>query len=198
MVALGRPAIDYVFYQQLTERIAAAEQAGERGQAETLTALRQTILDVTARLDEEARQAAEEAGEFLQQALENDDPQAFIRANANQVDNLFMSILTANLQAAERAGQTAAAERLSKVSEAVTALVLESQPPEIQFINKLLSAEYPEGTLALLQENRQGISEQLLEVMRVVADDLGKSGREETAQRMIEVLEQARGLAGSW
>jgi hypothetical protein len=197
MVAMGRPAIDYVFYQQLTERIAAAEQAGEREQAETLTTLRQTILDVTASLDEEARQAAEETREFLQQALENDDPQAFIRANANQVDNLFMNILAANMQAAERAGQTAAVEQLRKVSDAVTALVLESQPPEIQFINQLLSAEYPEGTLALLQENRQQIGEQLLEVMRLVAEDLDKSNRAETAQRMAKVLEQARGLTAS-
>jgi hypothetical protein len=196
LVAVGRPAIDYIFYQQLTERIAAAERAGQREQADTLTALRQTILDETARLDEQERQAAEEAMELLQQALESGDPQAFIRANISQVDDLFMSILMANLQAAERAGQTAAVEQLSKISEAVTAFILESQPPEIQFVNQLLSAEYPEGTLALLQENRQRITGQLLEVMRLVADDLAKSGRQETAQRMVQVREQAAGLAG--
>jgi len=194
LVTLARPAIDYIFYQQLTERIAAAEQAGNREQAEALTTLRQNILDMTARLDEEARQAAEEATEFLQQAVESDDPQAFIRANIHQVDNLFMRILTANLQAAERAGQTTAVEQLGKVSDAVTALVLENQPPEIQLINQLLSAEYPEGTLALLQENRQKINDQLLEVMRLVAEDLGKNGRDETAERMTQVQEQAKGL----
>ncbi len=194
LVTLARPAIDYVFYQQLTERIAIAEQAGNREQAEALTTLRQNILDMTARLDEEARQAAEEATEFLQQAVESDDPQAFIRANIHQVDSLFMRILTANLQAAERAGQTTAVEQLGKVSDAVTALVLENQPPEIQLINQLLSAEYPEGTLALLQENRQKINDQLLEVMRLVAEDLGKNGRDETAERMTQVQEQAKGL----
>ena len=197
LVAVGRPAIDYIFYQQLTERIAAAERAGQREQAETFTALRQTILDETARLDEQERQAAEEAMELLQQALESDDPQAFIRANISQVDDLFMSILAANLQAAERAGQTEAVEQLGKIGEAVTAFILESQPPEIQFVNQLLSSEYPEGTLALLQENRQRITGQLLEVMRLVADDLAKSGRQETAQRMVQVREQAAGMTGS-
>ncbi|MBN1139766.1 MAG: hypothetical protein JXM73_24555 [Anaerolineae bacterium] len=197
LTAVGRPAIDYLFYQQLTERITAAEQAGEQERAETLTALRQAILDETARLDEEDRQAAQEAVKLLQQALEQDDPQAFIRANANQVDSLFMSILMDKLQAAEKAGQTAAAEQLRKVSDAVTALFLESQPPEIQFINQLLGAEYPQGTLAVLQENQQRISDQLLEVMRLVAEDLGRSGREEAAQRMTKVREQAMGLAGS-
>ena len=197
MISIGRPAIDYLFYQQLTERITAAEQAGDRERAKTLTALRETILDETARLDEEARQATEESMEFLEQALKSDDPQAFIRANSHQVDNLFMSILSANLQAAEQAGQTTAVEQLRKVSDAVTAMVLESQPPEIQFINQLLSAEYPEGTLALLQENRQNISDRLLEVMRLVAEDLGKNGREEAAQRLAEVREQARGLTVS-
>jgi len=64
-------------------------------------------------------------------------------------------------------------------------------------VNQLLSAEYPNGTLALLQENRQRIGDQLLEVMRLLAEDLGKRGREETAQRMIQIREQASGLAGS-
>jgi len=197
LIAVGRPAIDYTFYQQLTERIAAAERAGQQEQAGTLTALRQTVLDETARLDEQDRQAVEEATELLQQALENDDPQAFIRNNIDQVDNLFMNILMANLQAAEGAGETAAVEQLTKISDAVAAVILESQPPEIQFVNQLLSAEYPNGTLALLQENRQRIGDQLLEVMRLLAEDLGKRGREETAQRMIQIREQASGLAGS-
>jgi CpXC protein len=197
MISIARPAIDYLFYQQLTERITAAEQAGDRDRAKILTALRQTILDETARLDEEARQAAEEAMQFLEQAVKSDDPQAFIRANAHQVDGLFMSILSANLRAAEQAGQTEALEQLRKVSDAVTAMVLESQPPEIQFINQLLSAGYPDGTLALLQENRQKIDDRLLEVMRLVAEDLGKNGREDAAQQLTQVRDQARGLAGS-
>ena len=197
LIAVGRPAIDYMFYQQLTGRIAAAEQAGQREKAKALTTLRQTILDETARLDEQERQAAEEATEFLQQALENDDPQAFIRTNIDLVDNLFMNILMANLQAAERAGQTEAVERLTKISDAITALILESQPPEVQFVNQLLNADYPEGTLALLQENLQRITGELLEVMRLLAEDLGKRGQEETAQRMNQIREQAAGLTGS-
>lgn len=197
MIALGRPAIDYVFYQQLTDRIGAAEQAGDRERAATLIALRETILGETARLDEEARQATQETVEFLGQAMNSDDPHAFIRSHIQQVDSLFMSILSANLQAAEQAGQTEVVERLEMISDAVAALVLESQPPEIQFINRLLSADYPEGTLALLQENRPKIDDQLLDVMRLVAEDLGKNGREEAAQRMRQILDQARVLLGS-
>lgn len=197
MIALGRPAIDYVFYQQLTDRIGAAEQAGDRERAATLIALRETILGETARLDEEARQATQETVEFLGQAMNSDDPHAFIRSHIQQVDSLFMSILSANLQAAEQAGQTEVVERLEMISDAVAALVLESQPPEIQFINRLLSTDYPEGTLALLQENRPKIDDQLLEVMRLVAEDLGKNGREEAAQRMRQILDQARVLLGS-
>ena len=197
LIAVGRPAIDYMFYQQLTGQIAAAEQAGQREKAEALTTLRQTVLDETARLDEQERQAAEEATDFLQQALENDDPEAFIRTNIDQVDNLFMNILMANLQAAERAGQTEAVERLTKISDAITALILESQPPEVQLVNQLLNADYPEGTLALLQENRQRITGELLEVMRLLTEDLSKRGREETVQRMIQIREQAASLTGS-
>ena len=70
-------------------------------------------------------------------------------------------------------------------------LIQESQPPEIAFINQLLGAEYPAGTQALLEENRQQVSARLIETMRVVEKDLAQSGREQVAQRLAAICEQA-------
>jgi hypothetical protein len=75
-------------------------------------------------------------------------------------------------------------------------LVQESQPPEIQFINQLLVAEYPDGTQALLAENSHLVGPELLEIMQLVEQDLAESGRGEVAQRLAQIQEQAAAMIG--
>jgi len=194
MVAVARPAIDYLFYQQLTERIEAAERAGDTGQANRLKALRQSILELTAEIDAEMQRAAEETDQLLQKILDSEDPERAIRANLDQVDDLFLNVLSNRLRAAEQSGRSDEAERLRQVGDILMKLVLENQPAEVQFINQLLNAEEPDGTAALLQANRQQITPRLLEMMRLVGEELNKSGRLEVAQRLARIREQAAAL----
>lgn len=197
MVTVARPAIDYLFYLQLTERIESAAREGKHKEADTLKSLRETVLDVTEEIDAEMRLATEEATQFLQQLLASDDPDAGIRANPERVDDLFVSVLGTSLQSAERAGQAEVVARLNRIRDAVMQLVQESQPPEIQFINQLMTAEYPEGTRALLEENREDVNERLLEMMSVISQDLDSRGRKGTAERLNQIREQAVRMAGS-
>jgi hypothetical protein len=196
MVAVARPVIDYVFYQQLTGRVEAEQKAGHTQQATTLKALRDTILDLTAQIDAEVQQATESAAQLLQEIVDSDDPEQLVRANLEQVDELFLSILGRNLEAAQRAGRTKDVEKLQQIGDLLTTIVLESQPPVIRFINELLAAEYPDGTRALLEENRQEVDADLLDVMRLVGEDLVRNKREETAQRLAQIVEQAQAMLG--
>lgn len=191
MVAVAHPAIDYVFYQQLTERIEAADRAGNTAEADTLKALRETVLKLTAEIDAEVQRASEQAAQLLHEILESDDMEQTIRANMDRIDDLFLNTLALNLQSAEQSGRQDAVEKLGQLRDILMKLVQESQPPEILFINQLLSTQYPEGSMALLQENRQQVDAQLLEIMRVVGEDLQQTGRPEVAQRLAEIREQA-------
>lgn len=191
MVALARPAIDYAFYQQLSERIEAAEKAGDTEKAITLRELRENILDLTAQIDAEMQHATEEAAQLLRQILESDDLEQAVVAHLDEIDDLFLSVLAANLTAAEKAGQTKTMEKLQRVGDFILKMIEESQPPEIQFINRLLNVEYPEGTQAMLDENRDQVNSELLEIMKLVGADLAESGRGEAAQRLAQVQAQA-------
>jgi hypothetical protein len=197
MVAFARPAIDYVFYQQLTERIEAAQKAGKATDAEALRALRETILDLTAQVDAQYEQATREVNQFLQQILDSDDPEKTIRANLQRVDDLFLGVLTSNLDAARRAQNEERVEQLENVINVVMRLIQESQPPEIRFINDLLTADYPGGTRDLLEENREHLDERMLELMQLVGEDLEHRGREQAAQRLKEIYQQAQALVGA-
>jgi hypothetical protein len=196
MVRVARPAIDYIFYQQLTGRIEAAEKARKTQEAETLSALRESILNLTARIDAELQQAAEKAAHLLQKILRSDDLEKAVHANLNQIDDLFMNALVMNLQAAEQTGQSADIEKLRQISEIIMELIQESQPSEIQLINRLMTAEYPDGTQALLDENHEQINAQLLEIMRLVEEDLQENGRDEFAYRLAQIREQAATMVG--
>jgi hypothetical protein len=191
MAAVARPVIDYIFYQQLTARIEAAEGAGDSDRAGKLRALRETILDLTAQIDAELQQATEQASQDLQEILASDDLEQAIRDKPGRIDEFFLNALATNLAAAEQAGRTDDVQKLQQVSDAIMKLIQESQPPEVQLINQLLAAEYPTGSQALLEEKRDLVNSDLLELMRVMAEDLSESDRGELSQRLDQIREQA-------
>ena len=194
MIAVGRPAIDYVFYQQLTARIEAEGDKGDSDEANKLKALRERVLDVTAQVDAELQRATEQADQILQQILASEDLEESARAHLGQIDELTLNALALNLRAAQEGGRMDEAQRLQQLGDILVKLIQESQPPEIQFINSLLTTDYPDGTQSLLEENRQQLDERMLELMRLVEDDLTQSGRVELAQRLAEIQKQAASL----
>jgi hypothetical protein len=113
----------------------------------------------------------------------------------DRIDDLFLSVLASNLETAEKAGQTEIVDKLKRIGDILMSVIQESQPPEIQFINELLAAEYPTGTRALLDEHGHRVDERLLDLMQAVGDDLNESGRAELAERLAQIRAQAKKLA---
>ncbi len=194
MVAVARPLVDYAFYQQLSERIEAAETAGQRDQVHRLKELRQQILDLTAEIDAEMQQIAKESSDLLERILSSDDVEQAVRENLPDLDQFFMELLSENMRAAERAGDRQRIEALQQVADTLMRLIEESQPVEIRFINELLSADYPSGTLALLEERRTLVNEELLGLMELVEQDLTEENRAELAGRLAQIRQQAAGF----
>jgi hypothetical protein len=145
----------------------------------------------SAQIDAEIQAANEQAAKSLQEIFESDDPEEAILANPSLIDEFFLNVLGTNMKAAEQSGRVDDAEKLRRISEIIMELIEESQPPEIQFINRLLTAEYPDSTQALLEENRLMIDAELLELMQVVGQDLTTGGREELGQRLAQIQNQA-------
>jgi hypothetical protein len=196
MVAVARPAIDYAFYQQLTEQVDQALAAGRDEEAATLQALREQVLELTRELDEEVRRAAEEVTARLQAILAADDLEDAVRREIPRIQDLglFLNVLAANIGAAENAGQEEALEKLRQVSALLFAAIEEASPPEIKLINRLLAADYPDGTRALLEQERALLNERLLELMGLVEDDLAGGERADLAEKLQQIYDQARAM----
>ncbi len=187
----GRPLIDYAFYQKLANRIESAQTGGDQAAAQRLTALREHLLTLTAQLDQASRQMLEQAGEFLRELLQAPDPQALLEQNWDRVDDAFIHVLEMNMDAAMQRGNRAVAARLNAIMQTIMQQVQAAQPPEVQFINELLSADYPSGTRKLLVERRAELTPDFLAAMDEIAHMMEQQGQAEAAKRLRDIRGQA-------
>jgi hypothetical protein len=194
LVTMARPLLDYSFFQALTARIENAQQEGRAGEAEQLKKTRSRILDITARLDKEAKAAVQRAADLLIEAIKSDDPEKLLRERLEQIDNVFLLVLSANFQEAQRQGQGEAVEALQKISAIAFRLLEEQMPPTLRFINQLLRLPYPEGTRRLMESQREMLTPQLIEELNLFVDGLREDGQPEGAQHVEQIMEQARVL----
>lgn len=192
LVAAARPLLDYAFFQNLTAQI---ESAPDAETAARLRALRSRILDATTKQDEEAREAVKEAAGFLHTLLQSDNPRAVIRENIEQIDDLFFGVLTANAQQAQSAGRSDIVTRLRGLGEMAVEVLQEQMPAEVQLIQQLLHAEYPDGTRQILSENRDLINEQFEEAVNGLVKDLRARQQPKAAEQLEQLLAQAKTIA---
>ena len=190
-VMAGRPLIDYGFYQELTGRIETAQAAGDTATAQRLTSLRERILALTSQLDQASRQMLEEASTFLRDLLQAPDPQTLLQENWDRVDDAFMQVLEMNLEAAMQRGNRPVANRLNAIMQTIMQQMQSAQPPEVQFINELLTTEYPSGTRKLLVERRAELTPDFLAALDEVAGMMEQQGQAEVAKRLRDVRGQA-------
>lgn len=197
IVTIARQGIDYIFYQQLTGRIEAAEAAGDVDQAGKLRALRETVLDLTAQIDAEFERVSQQVERQIQQLMDSDEPEVALRSNPYQINELFLGTLTSKLEAARQSGNTEQATKLGQIHDAVIDMLQENQPPELKFVGQLLAAEYPDGTRTLLEENQELVGTQFLELMELLSKDLEKGDREELSHRLDQIRAQAAAMVKS-
>lgn len=187
LVTWYRSGVDYLFFQMLAERIEEARRADREDEAKRLEELRERLLALTERLDEEARQELEKAAALLRQLLAAPDAESFVRQRLQEFNEAFFIVLGANLQAADEAGDERMRQQLQQIGALVLEVAQEKLPPQVRLIRQLLAAPDAAAVEALLTENRSIVSEQLVALMR----DLGKeTAVEETANRLRELAEQ--------
>ncbi len=191
LIAIARPVLDYQFFQALTGQIEAAEGQGEQEKAGELTELRARILDLVDELDQETREALDQAAALLRQIVDSDDMGAAAEQKLEQIDAAFLTVLEANILAAERSDQAETLEKLNKLKEHVVSLLEARLPPEMRLLNQLASEEELEKRRTLLQHQAGLVSEDFLKLLKMVAQDLRDQSEEEAAARLEEMIPEA-------
>jgi hypothetical protein len=187
LVHLSRPALDYVFFQKLTERIDAAG-GDERGK---LTHLRQQILELTQEIDKAQETRAAEAAALLKQIVEADDLDRAIQEALPFIDELFLGILQANIRAVQERKDQASEARLREVDRSLREAIRNSLPPGLQLAQSILEMEDLDQADALLKASADKIDQDTLGAILSAFQRLEASGNDKAAEHIREIYRRA-------
>lgn len=183
----ARPLLDYAFFQALTDKIEASRGA----EKDRLTQLRDRLLTITQQLDAATRETLRSASELLGEIINSPSPRTALREHAEQIDDVFMAVLSLNMQEAEKQGAHEALTRLEMIYDEILVMAEESMPPEVRLINELMRAPYPDGTRALLKEHQGEISSEVMSLMDELSQQLAERDDSEAAKRLKDIKTQA-------
>jgi hypothetical protein len=182
LVSLARPGIDYTFYQQLTERIDAAE--GE--EKEQLSALRDKVLEFTSQLDAQAEQRAKQARQLLEKVMQAEDVMQAIQANAPQIDEFFIQAVQEQLEIARKSGDLEKSAKLNQIDETLREAM--AGPPEVEFIQELLEAEDEKARDKILDDNPDKVTPELFQMISGLMNQVTESGQDEQLVEKLNLL----------
>ncbi len=194
VVGLMRPAFDQQFFQEVEARMQAAQTDEEH---EVLTQLHARLLELTQIIDQQTQAVLARAADTLRVILNSEDLDAAIRPRLNEVDDTFLAVLQANLQAAQQHDDQNTYNRLLEVQEKVLGILQEAAPPQIKLISAVLGTQTDEEATQLLQAHAPQFGPELLELFDALAADLDASQRTDRADRLRRLRPIAAAFVGS-
>lgn len=195
LVAMGQAALNYEFFNGLTQEIEKQAREKNKEKAKALTSLRQRLLDLHNELQEQSREILEGAMAILQTIVDADDTEAAIRENLGRVDDTFMYVLSAMIAQNEEQGRTEQVAELKAVQDLIMDEAERQVPPQIRVINRLLRAENDEAQRRILDENRELVTPELAQMLEALSQEMATesdgqaaemTGRIEKLKAMVE------------
>jgi len=189
-VALNRPRLDYGFFQALTAKIESAQSAGNKETSDTLTSLRQRILEELDALGKLVQAAQDRAGLLLMELLEAEDLAGAVQEHLNEINDIFLALLARYAEAARAQDDEVRVAKLQAVMDATMNALEERLPPDLRLINRLFRADYPDGTNEVLEAHRGLLRDDLLEAYDRYIADLEQGEDEESLEHLRNVRQQ--------
>lgn len=194
LVAAARPLLDYAFFQALTATIEAAKQAEDTEKANRLLGLRSKLLEWTKELDAEARKIWERKGKLIEEILRSPDWQAALELHWQEIDHIFLTILGNNIKLAQQRDDAQTAATLQQLADLALVIARQHAPPEVQLLNELLEADYPEGTQRVLEGNRDQVNADFAKLIDAVIQDLAAQGHPQDLNTVQLIRAQVKAM----
>ena len=187
LVGAIAPMIDYQFLMLITQRLESTTDATERAHLEQL---RQLALNMQEQQKASQQEMVQQMQQILQDVLQAPDIEAKLREYVDVIDESFLAMLAANIQAAQRNNATAAARRLQQVYEKALAMLREQMPEEMRLLNELIAAPDKATLTQLLKDNRAKFTKEFMASLQEVENQLREAGRKELADRLKSIRSQ--------
>ena len=177
---LVRPAMDYEFFQNFTEKIEASAENERKDMVEK----RNLILKVTQEIDEQLQQKLVDAVEVINRIIESEPIEDGLMQNIGLVDQLFVQALSGEINLAEEKKNE---ERKTKLIELFQIIQELTTPPELKKVEELVAiADDKEKLDGAMEE----IDPELLEKVIGYLTSIISNYEEQAAQGEAENLDQ--------
>ena len=183
------PLVDYQMLMDVSQRLERTTDPEERAR---ILSLREFLLQFMQHQQQSQAAVMERVQRLLSEVLQARDTKEALRAHAQELDELFLEVLAANIQDAESKGATAAAKRLRTVYDQALEILQESMPPAIRLLNQILSTQDEAEVRRLLQENRELLDEEFLAALEGLEERFRQDGNEALANRLKSLRAQVK------
>lgn len=202
LVAAGAGLLRYEFFAVLSQKIETAESEGDSALATTLTKLREKLLALYEEMKSASEVAMQNAAQILDDILKAPSLQQALMQNLmnGTVDDAFMAVLMARLSDAEQGSNEADAQKLSEIYGLIQEIMQQQQqqyPPEVMFLNALVQAETLEEQQALLDENQENLTPEMVEMIDQVIAQASEAGQGDALNgRLLSIKSQIEARLG--
>lgn len=185
LVSLTRPGMDYEFFQLLTDRI---ERSNDQ-EREKLSELREQLLELTRQIDQQVELRTQQARQLLNDLLAAEDISDATTNNLVMIDDFFLQVLNAELEASRKTGDLDKIGKLQQIAGVIQKA--SAPPPEIEFIEELLDAPDDQSRRDLLEQNRTKITPEFLQLLSGLVSQVMDSNQEtELVERLTALNRQ--------
>jgi hypothetical protein len=184
---LARPALDYEFFEILSNRIEKASGA----EKEHLEKLRSQVLEITEEIDNVQKARAAQSASLLKAIIEAENPEEAVQQALPLIDELFLGTLEANLRAARERGDEEISKRLEQIHKIIEDHLKASMPPGLQLAQDVLSLPTEEERMNLLEARQSEIDDNLLSTLMSSIQRLESSNHQEGAEEMRKLYKKA-------
>ncbi|MBK9600748.1 MAG: hypothetical protein IPO36_02730 [Anaerolineales bacterium] len=182
-VSLARGGMDYVFFQNLSDKIEKA--SGD--EKVRLEGIREKLLGFVGDVDKQIEARFKQAQDFVESLLAQDDIEKVTQEN---IDNFTQDSVEVVNQLLRQASEKNDYARMGKLQKMVQVLQAASAPPpEIAFIEQLLQAPDEAAVDAMLAQNDAMVNQQFVDALSGLVAQMDSQGAENLeAKAMSEKL----------
>jgi hypothetical protein len=182
LLGVTRTGLDYEFFQLLSSRI---ESATDTESKDSLTSLREHLLEATKEIDAQIQKEMASAHETVDKILAFPTLEEGIQKFGNEANDFFTEAVQ---NALAEARKSADLEKITKLNQLIKMIEDANQPPaEIQFVEELLSCENDQAIKEKLTQNPQFLGD---EFVQLIAGIIGQSEQQGQAPELIARLRQ--------
>jgi hypothetical protein len=190
-VQLARAGMDYVFFQNLTEKIDKATPEEKT----RLEGIREKLLFFTSEVDKQLEARFKQATDFVESLLKQDDVEKVTRESIEGFTQDSVEVVNQLLRQASEKNDYTRMGKLQKMAQVLQEA--SAPPPEVAFIEQLIQLPDDAAVEKMLADNDAVITDQFLEALSGLVAQMdaqaeqGNIEAQPLAQRLGEVFKIA-------